>query len=131
MQEIERLIACELLSEQAAWYAGIGEAGDIVRARDLSQGFGRFVRSLVGLDRTAVNEAFGDFLNSGTASAAQIEFINMVVERLTDQGIMDPALLYEAPFTDVAPTGPDDLFGEERVTTLFSKIEMLNESAVA
>ncbi|GAB1715040.1 MAG: restriction endonuclease subunit R [Nitrobacter sp.] len=111
--------------------AGIGEAGDIERAREASQGFGRFVRTLVGLDRAAVNEAFGDFLNSGTASAAQIEFINMVVEHLTDQGIMDPALLYEPPFTDVAPTGPDDLFGDERVTKLFAKIETLNESAVA
>ncbi|KPF99704.1 restriction endonuclease subunit R [Rhodopseudomonas sp. AAP120] len=111
--------------------AGIGEAGDIERARDVSQGFGRFVRSLIGLDRAAVTEAFGDFLDSGTASAAQIEFINMVVEHLTDQGIMDPGLLYEPPFTYVAPTGPDDLFGDERVTQLFSKIEMLNESAVA
>jgi len=111
--------------------AGIGEAGDIARARELSQGFGRFVRSLVGLDRTAVNDAFGDFLNSGTASVAQIEFINMVIEHLTDQGIMDPGLLYEPPFTDVAPTGPDGLFGDERVAQLFSRIETFNESAVA
>ncbi|MGO3932451.1 DEAD/DEAH box helicase family protein [Rhodopseudomonas pseudopalustris] len=111
--------------------AGIGEAGDIERAREVSQGFGRFVRSLVGLDRAAVTDAFGDFLDSGTASAAQIEFINMVVDHLTAQGIMDPALLYESPFIDVAPTGPDGLFGEERVTKLFAKIETLNESAVA
>jgi type I restriction enzyme R subunit len=111
--------------------AGIGDVGDIERARETSNGFGRFVRSLVGLDRVAVNEAFGDFLNSGTASAAQIEFINMVIEHLTDQGIMDPALLYDPPFTDVAPTGPDDLFGDQQVTQLFAKINTLNESAVA
>lgn len=111
--------------------AGIGEAGDIDRARTVSQGFGRFVRSLVGLDHAAVSEAFGGFLATGTATAAQIEFINMVIEHLTDQGVMDPALLYEAPFTDVAPTGPDHLFGEERVTQLFSKIEAINASAVA
>jgi type I restriction enzyme, R subunit len=89
--------------------AGIGEAGDIERARQTSQGFGRFVRSLVGLDRATVSEAFGDFLSAGTATAAQIEFINMVIEHLTDQGVMDPALLYEPPFTDIAPTRKSSL----------------------
>lgn len=111
--------------------AGVGEAGDIERARDASKGFGRFVRSLVGLDRAAVNEAFGDFLSSGTATATQIEFINMVIEHLTDQGVMDPALLYEAPFTDIAPTGPEKLFDSEKVTRLFAAIKEINDSAVA
>lgn len=111
--------------------AGIGEAGDIERARETSQGFGRFVRSLVGLDRTAVSEAFGDFLSAGTATAAQIELINMIVEHLTDQGALDPALLYEPPFTDIAPTGPDQVFGEEKVARLFVRIRAINDSAVA
>jgi type I restriction enzyme R subunit len=110
--------------------AGVGEAGDIERARKTSHGFGRFVRSLVGLDRAAVNEAFGEFLSASTATVAQIEFINMVIEHLTDQGVIEPGLLYEPPFTDVAPTGPDQLFGEERVTRLFSTIEAINASAV-
>jgi type I restriction enzyme R subunit len=111
--------------------AGIGEAGDIERARQTSQGFGRFVRSIVGLDRAAVRDAFGEFVAAGVASAAQIEFINMVIEHLTDQGVMDPALLYEPPFTDVAPTGPEQLFDEEKVTRLFTRIKDLNDSAVA
>ena len=85
--------------------AGVGEAGDIERARETSQGFGRFVRSLVGLDRAAVSEAFGDFLAAGTATADQIEFINMIVEHLTDQGVMEPALLYEQPFTTLRRWG--------------------------
>jgi type I restriction enzyme R subunit len=111
--------------------AGVGEAGDIERARKTSQGFGRFVRSIVGLDRTAVREAFGEFLAEGVATATQIEFINMVIEHLTDQGVMDPALLYEPPFRDVAPTGPEHLFDEEKVTRLFTKILAINDSAVA
>jgi type I restriction enzyme R subunit len=111
--------------------AGIGEAGDIERARETSKGFGRFVRSLVGLDRAAVSEVFGEFLAAGVASATQIEFINMVIEHLTDQGVMDPALLYEPPFTDIAPTGPEKLFNEEKVARLFTKIQSINDSAVA
>jgi type I restriction enzyme R subunit len=111
--------------------AGIGEAGDIERARETSHGFGRFVRSLVGLDRSAASEAFGDFLSTGTATATQIEFINMIVEHLTDQGVMEPALLYEPPFTDIAPTGPDQVFDEEKITRLFTKIRAINDSAVA
>jgi hypothetical protein len=83
------------------------------------------------LERAAVREAFGEFLAAGVATAAQIEFINMVIEHLTDQGVMDPALLYEPPFTDVAPTGPDQLFDEEKVARLFIKIQAINDSAVA
>jgi type I restriction enzyme R subunit len=111
--------------------AGIGEAGDIARARETSSGFGRFVRSLVGLDRAAVSEAFGEFVAAGTATAAQIEFINMVIEHLTDQGVIDEDLLYKPPFTDIAPTGPEHLFDETKVTRLFIKIKAINDSAVA
>lgn len=62
---------------------------------------------------------------------AQIEFIDMVIEHLTDQGMMDPELLYEPPFTGVAPTGPEHLFDEAKVVRLVSKIREINESAVA
>ena len=76
--------------------AGIGEAGDIERARETSQGFGRFVRSLVGLDRTAVSEAFGEFLSAGTATAAQIEFIDMIDRASDRQGVDGPGLALRA-----------------------------------
>ena len=99
--------------------------------REGSRGFGHFIRSLVRLDRVAVQEAFGEFLAAGTATATQIEFINMIIEHMTDQGVMDPALLYEPPFTDIAPTGPDQVFDEAKVTQLFHKIQEINDGAVA
>jgi hypothetical protein len=43
------------------------------------------LRSLVGLDRQAVNDAFAEFLESGTASREQIEFVGLAVDRLTAQ----------------------------------------------
>lgn len=53
--------------------AGVSQPADIERARETNQGFGRFVRFLVGLDRAAVTEASGEFLSAGTATATQIE----------------------------------------------------------
>jgi type I restriction enzyme R subunit len=44
---------------------------------------------------------------------------------------MDPALLYESPFTDVAPSGPEKLFDEEKVAKLVTRIRAINDSAVA
>ncbi len=44
---------------------------------------------------------------------------------------MDPALLYEPPFTDLAPTGPDQLFDADKVTRLVRNIEIISDSAVA
>ncbi|HVJ78253.1 MAG TPA: DEAD/DEAH box helicase family protein [Hyphomicrobium sp.] len=111
--------------------AGIGSANDIERAREVSRGFGRFVRSLVGLDRAAVTEAFGEFLQDGNASVAQIEFVNMVIEQLTDQGMMSPNLLYEPPFTDIAPTGPEQVFDDPSIIKLVNLIQGLSESAAA
>ncbi|WP_346012930.1 DEAD/DEAH box helicase family protein [Methylobacterium ajmalii] len=111
--------------------AGIGDAEAIAHARNASAGFGRFVRSLVGLDRQAVNEAFAEFLGSGTATGEQIEFVGLVVDHLTAQGVMEPGLLYESPFTDVAPQGPEQVFDDTQTTRLFEVIDKLNRSAVA
>jgi len=105
-------------------YQGIDPVKEMIPVRPV-------VRSLVGLDRAAVSAMFADFIAPGTATANQIEFINLVIEHLTDQGAMDPALLYEPPFTDLAPTGPDQLFDAEKVTRLVRNIEAINESAVA
>lgn len=43
---------------------------------------------------------------------------------------MDPALLYEAPFTDIAPTGPEQVFDDGRVTSLVARIREISDSAV-
>ena len=88
--------------------------------------------------RTGAEEAQGEIRGkvvqqapSQATAEAQIEFINMVIEHLTDQGMMDPELLYEPPFTGIAPTGPEHLFDEAKVVRLVTKIKAINDSAVA
>ncbi|MDQ0390684.1 DEAD/DEAH box helicase family protein [Labrys monachus] len=109
--------------------AGIGDARHLEKAAAMAHGFGAFVRSLVGLDRAAVAQAFSDFIADGSASADQIEFIDMVIEHLTEKGVMDPGLLYESPFIDVAPEGPQQVFDFEKTKRLVAVIRGLNESA--
>jgi len=45
--------------------------------------------------------AFSEFINGATATPNQIEFINLVVQELTQTGVMEPGRLFESPFTDV------------------------------
>ncbi|MBM1170345.1 DEAD/DEAH box helicase family protein [Microvirga arabica] len=111
--------------------AGIARTEDIARAKETSQGLGRFIRSLVGLERKAVSETFSAFIANSMATKDQIEFISMVVEHLTARGVMEPSSLYESPFTDIAPQGPEQVFDESTVTQLFRTIEQLNDAAVA
>ncbi len=111
--------------------AGIGDAGAIRRARMTGPGLGGFIRSLVGLDRQAVQDAFSAFIADGAATADQIEFIGLVVDHLTERGVMEPRLLYESPFTDVAPQGPDRIFDAPRTDRLFQLIEEFNRVEAA
>ncbi|MCW1408484.1 DUF4145 domain-containing protein [Rhizobium sp. 1AS11] len=109
--------------------AGIGDAKHLEKATEIAHGFGAFVRSLVGLDRAAVAEAFSGFVAGSGVTADQIEFIDMVIEHLTEKGAMDPGLLYESPFIDVAPEGPQQVFDFEKTKKLVEVIKGLNESA--
>jgi type I restriction enzyme R subunit len=111
--------------------SGIGAPEDIERAAEESQGLGLFVRSLVGLDRQAAKEAMAGFLAGKSLGANQIEFVNLIVDHLTEHGVLDAAMLYESPFTDLTPRGPDELFSSAQVDELFAAIERVRQAATA
>ncbi len=81
-------------------------------------GLGRFVRSLVGFDREAAKFAFGGFLAGRNLTANQMEFVDMIIDYLTERGVMDPKLLYETPFADFDSNGVEGVFAHADVVRL-------------
>ena len=71
------------------------------------------------------------FLNGKTWTASQIEFVNLIVNHLTEHGVMDAARLYESPFTDLTPQGPDGLFSTMQVDALLAALAAVRATAVA
>jgi len=110
---------------------GIGSEQVMQRAAEECHGFGLFIRSLVGLDRNAAKELFANFLADGTHTATQIRFINEILDELTSRGVMDPARLYDPPFSDLAPTGPEDLFSEQEVDQICHLLDLIQTRAAA
>jgi type I restriction enzyme R subunit len=107
--------------------SGIGTTGDINCAKEEAHGLGLFVRSLVGLAREAANEALTTFLDDRTLGANQIEFVNLMVNHLTEHGVMDAAL-YEIP---LAPQGPDRFFTSRQLDQLVGILEEVAVRAAA
>ncbi|MGW9111994.1 DEAD/DEAH box helicase family protein [Microbacterium sp. NPDC055683] len=109
--------------------AGVGSAEDVRTAGARAKGLGHFIRSLVGVEKSAVEEAFRDFLQREGATRAQQDFVRMVIDFLTTQGELDPNLLFDPPFTDDDPEGvsgvfPDPLPLIARVRTFTANAEV-------
>lgn len=111
--------------EQILLESGSGDAAIIQKATEA--GLGLFVRSLVGLDRGAAKSELNEFVAGTDLNGNQIEFINMVIDYLTEHGVMDPRALYESPFTDINPLGPDGIFTEEVIDGLFAFLTRVRE----
>ena len=111
--------------------SGLGAPDQLRRAAEESHGLGLFVRSLVGMDRSAAKDAMGNFVAKKSLSASQIEFVNLVVDHLTEHGVVAPDRLYESPFTDIASRGPDGLFSPAELDELIEVLETVRTRAIA
>ena len=111
--------------------SGLAKPEHLAQAKAESNGLGIFVRSLVGLDREAAKSALAGFIKGKTLTANQIEFVNLVIEHLTEHGVMDAGLLYESPFTDLNPQGPEGVFDSAQVDELVTLLSDVRARAVA
>lgn len=109
--------------------SGAGDAAAIAQAKEDAHGLGLFVRSLVGLDHQAAQEAFAQYLDGTRFSANQLHFINLIVGELTNNGVIEVARLYESPFTDLAATGLESMFTEAQVDNIVDLLRTVRDNA--
>ncbi|MBL9202318.1 MAG: DEAD/DEAH box helicase family protein [Opitutaceae bacterium] len=121
LAELERMLAA----------SGVATEAHLTRAKAESEGLGLFVRTLVGLERDAAKTALNAFTAGRTLTANQIEFVSLVVDYLTAHGAMKPELLYESPFTDINPHGPDGVFNPRQVDELIETLAQVRGRAIA
>jgi type I restriction enzyme, R subunit len=107
LTELERIFVPE----------GIAGDEDLDRIRG-EGGIGLFIRSLVGLEREAAKDALAGFMVGRTLTANQIEFIDLILNHLTEHGVMNPKRLYESPFTDLGDQGVAGIFSMEDARVL-------------
>jgi type I restriction enzyme R subunit len=73
----------------------------------------------------AANEAFATFLADRSLNSPQMRFAEFVIDQLTARGFMEPAALYEQPFSSLHAHGPEGIFaGKPNITDgLFHTLE--------
>jgi len=108
--------------------SGAGDLPDLERAAEHAQGLGVFIRGLVGLDRDAATDALSSFITGRVLNASQLDFVHLIITYLTEHGVMGIGRLYDAPFTDHAPAGPEALFSGADIDAL---VEVLGQVRAA
>jgi type I restriction enzyme R subunit len=91
---------------------------------------GEFIRGIVGLDVTAAQEAFANFIQTGNLRADQMTFINIIISYLTSNGTIDKKMLFEAPFTNIHDQGLFGVFDDAVAVKVIKLIDGVNQNAL-
>ena len=83
-----------------------------------------------GLDRPAAKAAFAGFLDDKRYSKTQIDFVNLIIDELTERGVVDAGRVYESPYDALAPEGPEAIFVEADLDRIFGTIARLDQAVV-
>lgn len=92
---------------------------------------GRLVRRIVGVERSAVNEAFSEFLTEQRLNVNQIRFVNLIVDYIVANGnIDDNAVLMQEPFRSVGSITSlfkEDMGTAKRIMDVVAEIKQNSE----
>jgi len=125
----EQLTAADLLAlEDILWHElGTREQYD---AHYGETPLGELVRSIVGLDQQAANQAFSQFMNETPLNSRQMYFVHQVINYIICNGLMkDLSVLQSTPFIDQGSI--HELFADTaQFMKLLAVINPINQSAL-
>lgn len=81
--------------------------------------------------QVAAKHALSTFIDGKALTPSQIEFIDLVIDHLTERGVLDPRRLYESPFTDIDDQGVSGIFSLGDVKELVKVINDVKARAAA
>jgi len=94
------------------------------------QPLGMFIRSIVGLDKSAAQDVFVRFIQSGSLSGDQITFINNIINYLSKNGTIDKAMLFQSPFTFAHQDGLLGVFDDADAGKVILLVDAVNNNAL-
>ncbi len=120
----------ELMQLQRILFDG-GERGTYETYQEVygDEPLGKFVRSIVGLDIQAAQQAFADFIQSGNLTADQMKFIDTLIRHLNRNGTISKELLFQPPFTDMNDNGLIGVFDDTQAVKIIQLLDEINKNA--
>ncbi|HCS21433.1 MAG TPA: hypothetical protein DIW47_12880 [Bacteroidetes bacterium] len=108
--------------------------GKLGSKEEFEQAFGKiplghFIRSIFGLNAEAARTAFSEILSNSPLNSQQIRFLDTVIRFFTVRGVVEPAMLFEAPFTDINTGSVSALFDEGTSHRIIKVMEGINQNA--
>ena len=91
---------------------------------------GVFIRSIVGLEVAAAQDTFAEFIQTGSLKADQMTFINNIISYLTKNGMIDKAMLFQPPFTNIHQDGLIGVFDDASANKVIQLVHEVNENAL-
>lgn len=89
-----------------------------------------FVRKILGLERTAVEQHFTDFIQAENLNSNQIIFVEKIIDYLNVNGVLDKKMLTQPPFTDYSDSGIFGVFEDTaKIGKIIRLIDEVNENA--
>lgn len=127
IKNLEKINANDLKELEHILWNELGSKADYEKTTD-TENLAVFIRSLVGLEQSVINEKFGDFLSGNVLNPQQQEFVKTIIDYVRENGNIE--------LSDLANTSPFneypilDIFGEN-ITILQTIVKTFNNAVLA